>query len=117
MAENLGFGDGWLLQKNLGFGVGFGYRNNTSIHPFVPKLSCTENDLTQTGYTGVCLQLKGSVRCEKAFFSVRNLEDLWNSLPEKLQCNLVISPLDISPNSLLANSCRGTDFPVFHLPC
>jgi len=26
--ENLGFGDGRFLQKNLGFGVGFGYRNN-----------------------------------------------------------------------------------------
>jgi len=28
--KNLGFGDGRFLQKNLGFGVGFGYRNNTS---------------------------------------------------------------------------------------
>ena len=31
MAEkNLCFGEGRFLQKNLGFGVGFGYRNNTS---------------------------------------------------------------------------------------
>jgi len=28
--ENLGYGDGRFLQKNLGFGVGFGYRNNTN---------------------------------------------------------------------------------------
>jgi len=28
--KNLGFGDGRFLQKNLGFGVGFGYLNNTS---------------------------------------------------------------------------------------
>jgi len=28
--KNLGFGDGRFLQKNLGFGVGFGYRNNTT---------------------------------------------------------------------------------------
>jgi len=34
----------------------------------------------------------------------------------QLQSNLVISPLNISPNSLLANSCRGMDFPAFHLP-
>jgi len=33
MAEkNLGFGDRRFLQKNLGFGVGFGYRNNTTAH-------------------------------------------------------------------------------------
>jgi len=31
MAENLGFSDGRFLQKNLGFSVGFGYRNNTSL--------------------------------------------------------------------------------------
>ena len=30
MEENLGFGDGRFFAKNLGFGVGFGYRNNTS---------------------------------------------------------------------------------------
>ena len=28
--KNLGFGDRRFLQKNLGFGVGFGYRNNIS---------------------------------------------------------------------------------------
>jgi len=32
MAEkNLGFGDGRFLEKKLGFGVGFGYRNNTTF--------------------------------------------------------------------------------------
>jgi len=28
--KKTGFGDGRFLQKNLGFDVGFGYRNNTS---------------------------------------------------------------------------------------
>jgi len=30
--KNLDFGDERFLQKNLGFGVGFGYRNNTKHH-------------------------------------------------------------------------------------
>jgi len=30
--KNLAFGDRRFLQKNLGFGVGFGYRNNTNVH-------------------------------------------------------------------------------------
>ena len=30
--KNLGFGDGRFLQKNPGFGVGFGYHNNTTAH-------------------------------------------------------------------------------------
>ena len=29
--KSLGFGNGRFLQKNLGFGVGFGYRNNTNL--------------------------------------------------------------------------------------
>ena len=29
--KDLGFGNGRFLQKNLGFGVGFGYRNNTTL--------------------------------------------------------------------------------------
>jgi len=29
-SKNLGYGDGRFLQKNLGFGIGFGHRNNTS---------------------------------------------------------------------------------------
>jgi len=33
-----------------------------------------------------------------------------------LQSNLVILLLNISPNSLLANSCSGMDFPAFDLP-
>jgi len=33
--KNLGFGEGRFLHKKLGFGVSFGYRNNTTINPLI----------------------------------------------------------------------------------
>jgi len=47
--KNLGFGEGRFLQKNLGFGVSFGYRNNTTNYWRVPReqnYTCRSRDQT-----------------------------------------------------------------------
>ena len=56
-----------------------------------------------------CSGIKGSMYKVMRSFICRGCSN-------PVQSNLVILPLNISPNLLLANSCRGTDFPAFHLP-